>query len=96
MSRTSRGPLDHEPSVLARGAGELPHEPRLADARLSHQRDDLPRARCRLLQRALELGHFGRATDEGRQAAGRHHLEPRMGRGRPSELDMPRRGWRVP
>ena len=47
VSKDVAVPSKHEPAVPARGAAELPHEPRLADARLSHQRDHLARARCR-------------------------------------------------
>ena len=54
---------------------ELIEQPRLAGARLGHDRDDLPVTAPRQFERALHLRKFALAPDELRQPPPRRELE---------------------
>ena len=74
------------------GVGDLPDEPRLADARLADDRDHLAVARGRAPERLAELLQLGVAPDEAGQPARGRRVEPRARRPGAGQLvDLDRR-----
>ena len=77
--------LQQQPRLRARRAGELPHQTRLADARLPGDADDLAFAGGGALEPPLEAAHLVLAAEEAGQRAGRR-LHAR-GRRRAAQLE---------
>ena len=71
---------------MAEHAGELPHEARLAEARLADQGHDLSGAAAGALDRAAEQLQLRTATDEGRESASRARVHARPCRQRRGDL----------
>src|SRR5262249_58185395 len=59
------------------GMRELPEQPRLPDARLADDGNELAAAAPRELERLVELMHLARSTDELRESACCRGLQPR-------------------
>jgi hypothetical protein len=72
-----RARLEHQPVPRAVGVHELPHQARLARARLADQSYHLPVAGADAVEAAVELAELGVPPNEARQAAAGRHLEPR-------------------
>ena len=75
-ARRHRGALQHQPGAHPTGARELVEQPRLADARIADEGDDLAVAGSGQLTRPIERRQFARPADERRQATDGGGLEP--------------------
>ena len=79
-ARRDRGAFQHQPRAHPRAARELVEQPRLADARIADQGDDLALPGRGQLVRPIERRQLVPAADEGREAAAGRCLEARARR----------------
>ena len=80
-------PFEDEPAVSPMGVNELPEQPRLAHARLTHERDDLAATGPGFVEGPVESLQFSVATHELAQPPRRSYFHARAHRSRTGHLE---------